>query len=110
MKIQIVIFSLLAFAFISCSPQYTYFTQNLYEKQKWTQDDVKRIQFYLSRDIVLTRSLVAGETKITEGKIRIKNGNKVEQVVIKSGTPGVLVLMPKEDRLRLVSKMMTMLT
>lgn len=28
----------------------------------------------------------------------MKDGQKVEQVVIKSGTPGVLVLMPKDDR------------
>ena len=84
--------------FTSCSPQYSYFTENLYEKQNWSQEDISRIQFYVSRDIVLSREISEGETKITEGKIRIKNGKKVEQVVIKSGTPGVLVLMPKEDR------------
>jgi hypothetical protein len=42
--------------------------------------------------------LSAGETKIKEGKIIIKDGQQVEEVVIKSGTPGVLVLMPREDR------------
>jgi len=84
--------------FVSCSPRYSYFTKSLYEKENWTKDDITRIQFYISRDITLTRAVSEGESSITEGKIRIINGRKVQQVVIKSGTPGVLVLMPKEDR------------
>ena len=83
---------------VSCSPQYTYFTESLYEKQKWSQDDLRRIQFYVSEDIVLTREISEGDTKITEGKIRIINGKKVQQILIRERTPGVLVLMPKEDR------------
>jgi hypothetical protein len=98
MKIQVLGLSLVCLFIISCSPQYSYFTEDLYKKQNWSQEDVGRIQFYVSRDIVLTRAMNEGETKISEGKIRIKNGRKVEQVVIKAGTPGVLVLMPKEDR------------
>ena len=82
----------------SCSPRYTYFTESLYEKQNWDQDDIRRIQFYVSHDIVLTREVSDGETKITEGKIRIINGRKVQQIIIKERTPGVLVLMPKENR------------
>ena len=82
----------------SCSPRYTYFTENLHERQKWSESDLKRIQFYVSEDIVLTRSISDDETKITEGKIRIINGRRVQQIVIKARTPGVLVLMPKEDR------------
>ena len=93
---------LLALAFAglltSCSPTYTYFTKDLYEQEKWSQEDVTRIQFYVSKDIVLSRSMSSGETSISEGKIKIKNGQRVEQVIIRSGTPGVLVLMPREDR------------
>ena len=94
--IPFVIFSL--FVFISCTPRFTYFTESLYEKHNWTQEDIKRIQFYVSHDIVLTRSISDGETKISEGKIRMINGKKVQQIVIKARTPGVLVLMPKDNR------------
>ena len=88
-----------AFALLtSCSPSYTDFTKSLYEQEIWSPEDIQRIQFYVSRDIVLTRNLSSGETSIAEGKIKIVNGSRVEQVVIKSGTPGVLVLMPREDR------------
>ena len=82
----------------SCSPTYTYFTKSLYEQQNWSEEDIMRIQFYVSDDIVLTRSIDEGETSITEGKIKIINGRRVEQVIVKAGTPGVLVLMPRDDR------------
>jgi hypothetical protein len=98
MKIHYLFFFPISLFCISCSPIYSYFTDDLYQQQHWTQDDIQRIQFYLSKDIVLSRYLSAGETKIKEGKIIVKDGQKVEQVVIKSGTPGVLVLMPKDDR------------
>lgn len=86
-------------ALSSCSPVYTYFTQDLYEQQKWSEEDLQRVQFYTSRDIVLVRHLGSGESTITGGKIIIKNNQRYEKVVIPQGTPGVLVLMPREDRM-----------
>ena len=85
--------------FSACSPVYTYFTKDLYEQEKWSEDDLKRIQFYTSRDIVLTRQIGAGETSIAGGKIIVKDGQRYEKVVIPNGTPGVLVMMPREDRM-----------
>jgi hypothetical protein len=82
----------------ACTPTYTYFTRDLYEQEKWSREDIMRIQFYLSKDIVLTRTITAAETSIAEGTIKVKNGERIEQVIIRSGTPGVLVLMPREDR------------
>jgi hypothetical protein len=98
MKIQLILSALSIVVLSACSPQYTFFTEDLNEKQKWSAEDIRQIQFYVSRDIILSRALTENETKISEGKIIMKDGRKVEQVVIKSGTPGVLVLMPKEDR------------
>lgn len=85
--------------FTSCSPRYTYFTEALYKEQNWSQDDVQRIQFYVSRDIILTRTISdSDQAKITEGKILLVNGRKVQQIIIRERTPGVLVFMPREDR------------
>ena len=98
MKIHQLFFLLAIGLLTSCSPTYTYFTKDLYEQESWSEEDIMRIQFYVSNDIVLTRAIGADETSIAEGKIKIKNGQRVEQVIIKSGTPGVLVLMPREDR------------
>ena len=85
--------------FTSCGPTYRPFTAELQEQNRWTEDELKHIQFYLSNDIVLRRNLSRGESVIEGGKIRIKEGQRIEEVVIKEGTPGVLVFMPKEERL-----------
>ena len=98
MKVKLLLSVAAVISMASCSLPYTYFTKSLYEQEHWSQEDIMRIQFYVSDDILLTRSLGAGETVISEGKIRIKNGERFEQVLIKSGTPGVLVLMPRDDR------------
>ena len=98
MKLNFFLSLMALISMTSCSPTYTYFTKSLYEQEHWSQEDIKRIQFYVSKDIVLTRSVDAGETSITEGKIKIINGKRVEQVIVREGTPGVLVLMPRDDR------------
>jgi hypothetical protein len=98
MKIYYAFLFLLSLFVVSCSPVYSYFTDDLYQEQKWSQEDVQRIQFYLSKDIVLSRTLADDQASIKEGKITIKNDSREELLVVKSGTPGVLVMMPKEDR------------
>lgn len=82
----------------SCSPQLTPFTQELYDKHRWTDSELKKIQFYLSEDVLLTRQMTSGESHITGGKIRIENGRRIEEIRIPSGTPGVLLFKPKEKR------------
>ncbi len=98
MKFQLLFACLTMGILTSCSPRYTYFTKRLYEEEKWTADDVESIQFYLSKDIVLTRTLGADETRISGGKVSVIKGRQVEQVILRAGTPGVLVHMPTEDR------------
>lgn len=83
----------------SCSSGYVYFTESLREQEHWTETDLKRIQFYVSRDIVLTRTLGAGETSIQEGKVIVKDGRKTERVIVPAFTPGVVVLSPEAQRL-----------
>lgn len=88
------------FAFMSsCSPRLTPFTQDLQVENDWTESDLKEIQFYLSRDIRLYRSARNSDAKIEDGKIRMVDGRKVEEVIIQSGTPGVMVFSPKDNRI-----------
>ena len=86
------------FALSSCSNKLTYFTEDLYEQQGWTDDELKRIQFYVSKDIVLKRELTGGKSEIVSGKIKVENGRKIEEVVIPKGTPGTFMFSPKSDR------------
>ncbi|MDQ3141497.1 MAG: hypothetical protein M3Q56_04535 [Bacteroidota bacterium] len=99
MKLQNVWFtSFLAIVLFSCSPQLTPFSEKLYNENKWSDDDLKKIQFYLSEDIVLRRKVDEGQTSIENGKIRTINGEKIEEIIFKRGTPGVFLFSPKEER------------
>ncbi|MEM0995250.1 MAG: hypothetical protein AAGI49_19620, partial [Bacteroidota bacterium] len=82
----------------SCSPKLTPFTQRLYKENDWSEAELKRIQFYLSEDIVLRRVAESSRSRIEDGEIRVINGGKTEKVVIRRGTPGVFVFTPKADR------------
>ncbi|MEM9819701.1 MAG: hypothetical protein AAF985_01460 [Bacteroidota bacterium] len=101
MKISRSIFFLgvLLFTMNACSPRLSPFTQRLYDDNNWTETDLKRIQFYLSQDITLQREATSGQSTIESGEIKMVDGRKVEEVVVRKGTPGVLIFMPKRNRL-----------
>ena len=82
-----------------CSPKLTHFTSDLQESNNWSFEDMQQIQFYLSKDITLYRARSNSDAQIRDGKITMVDGKKVEQIVIESGTPGVLVFSPKSDRM-----------
>ncbi len=82
----------------SCSPKLSPFTQRMYDDFGWSDDDLKRIQFYLSEEIVLVRDKGADDSRIDDGKIRVEDTRKVEKIVFKKGTPGVLLETPRNNR------------
>ncbi len=94
-------FFILAFVgtLFNCSPRLSPFTEDLQAENSWSERELSKIQFYVSRDIVLYRDFKSGESKIEDGKVKIVNGRKVEEVIISKGTPGVMVLNPKSDRI-----------
>lgn len=81
--------------FSSCGPKLSPLTQRLVDDQNWTEAELKRIQFYLSEDLVLTRELRDGSSEIRNGQVKIIDGREVEQIVFKRNTPGVFVFSPK---------------
>lgn len=91
-------FALLSFLLSSCSPKLTPFTQGLYEENSWSESELKKIQYYVSEDIVLRREASKGNSRIESGEIKIVNGKRVEEIVIRKGTPGVLLFLPKANR------------
>jgi len=92
-------FSLLAIGlFSSCSPQLSVFDRKLYETQNWTDNELKRIQFYLSEDLTIYRYLdEEGGTTITSGQIKMVDGRKTEQIFFRQRTPGVFLFRPKDE-------------
>jgi hypothetical protein len=85
-------------ALSSCSPNLSYFTQDLYERNRWSEAELKKIQFYLSDDVYLRRSLGENASEIVEGQVRVINGRKVEEIVIPRSTPGVFMFSPRANR------------
>ena len=88
----------LLFLLSSCTRQLSYFTQDLQDDYQWTEAELKKIQFFLSEDIHLERAKSKDLSIIEDGSITIQSGSQVERVVIKAGTPGVVVFTPKKDR------------
>ncbi len=83
--------------FSSCSPELRPFTSRLLTEGNWSDSELKKIQFYLSDDIVINRVLTEGSSEITSGSIKIVKGEKIEEVRIPRGTPGVFLFRAKED-------------
>ena len=82
----------------ACGPTLTPFTQDLYDRYRWSDSELQQIQFYLSHDIVLKREVIGGSSEIISGEIRVEDGRRIEQIAFRRGTPGVLLFRPKDDR------------
>lgn len=93
------ILAVLALLTVACSPRLTPLTDNLRERNGWSEETLSKIQFYLSEDLVLTRQANSGRTDITQGRVRVENGRDIEEVIIKRGTPGVVLFSPNGKNL-----------
>jgi hypothetical protein len=57
-----------------------------------SDDDLRRLQLYVSSDILLYRVLKSEETGVTRNhSLRLDKGRKLEEVLIAASTPGVIV-------------------
>jgi hypothetical protein len=99
MKKKNVILSLCAImiAFSACSPDLRPFTSSMLKEGGWGDGELKKIQFYLSDDLIIQRQLTEGSSEITSGKIKIVRGEKLEEIRIPRGTPGVFLFKAKEN-------------
>ncbi len=83
----------------SCSPRLTPLTKSLRQENGWSENELSKIQFYLSEDLILSRQRNRGTTEIVQGRVRVENGRDIEEVIFKRGTPGVVLFTPKGDNL-----------
>lgn len=72
----------------SCTPA-VHLTQPLREQIEKNKIDLKNIQFYNDRKIVLRRELTSDEVAVNEGKVKFENGIYVNEVIIRKKTPGI---------------------
>ncbi len=85
----------------SCATTLTPFTDDLRKENNWSKQQMAQIQFYVSTDVILQRKLkMEGEgSEIVSGKIRMVNGERMEEVLIPRGTPGVITFNPEDNRI-----------
>jgi hypothetical protein len=81
-----------AITFASCSSSKTYFTPAIRSRVEANSVPLTKIQYYVDRDIILTRELDKGETKVTSGAVKFQNGHYVNIIKLKKGTPGVCTM------------------
>jgi hypothetical protein len=84
----------------SCTTtRYRSLTRDLITTAEWGENDLKKLQFYVSDDIVLRRKVTDSKAKIVSGKIVSKDGAKYEEIIIRSGTPGTMLFSPDNERI-----------
>lgn len=96
---RLIYFSIILFNVSACTPSLSSYTQKLYDRYEWREADLKKVQFYLSADIILRRKIGDGKAVIANGQIKIIDGIRYEVVKFRRGTPGVLLFIPKENRM-----------
>jgi hypothetical protein len=75
------------------------YTDAMKKNHNWTNDQIKGIQFYVAHDIILRRELANGSSEIVHGTIKMVDGRKVDEVLIRAGTPGVVTQIPNDTKL-----------
>lgn len=93
------ILMLVPILFLSACKTLVPFTDDLKTQNNWKEGELKQIQFYLSTSITLNRQLTNSATAIVSGKIKTVDGKKVEEIIIKQGTPGILTELPDSKRM-----------
>jgi hypothetical protein len=92
-------FQLLSLVYLVLSPactttepsygRYIPFTRELISTYSLSEDDIKHLQFYVSKEILLRRELSKGEANIAKGKLIVDNGKEVDEVDVPQYAPGI---------------------
>jgi len=84
--IKILLISLL---FASCSKKVV-FTSSMQEEYKFSEDRLKKVQFYTSSQIILFKIKQEGDVSVSDGKVLFKNKKDVEKIIIPKNTKCIL--------------------
>ena len=89
MKNSILIALVIITAFASCCSSKVYFSPNIRQKVENTGTPLTQLQYYIDRDVEISREILKGETKVTSGEVRVENGKDLNIITLKKNTPGV---------------------
>ena len=89
MKNNILLALLIVTVLASCSSSKTYFSTEIRQKVESTGTPLTQLQYYVDRDVELSREILKDETKVTTGVVRFENGKNLNVITLKKNTPGV---------------------
>lgn len=87
--IKLIVFTAVLGFLYSCSPL-TPYTPKVQSEYGIADEDIEKIQFYLSKDIIFYRAESGAQTATEGGELVISSDRNTEQVVIEKGTKGIL--------------------
>lgn len=69
--------------------RYIPFTRDLIATYSLSEEDIRNLQFYVSRDIVLRREMSQAGANVAKGKLFVADGKSVDEVEVPQYAPGV---------------------
>ncbi|MBN2016874.1 MAG: hypothetical protein JW794_01870 [Candidatus Cloacimonetes bacterium] len=89
---NIIIWLLLMFAMLSCSRVYVPYTLQLQQEYNLTQQEIMKLQFYVSDEVILEREIIDIDKRVSKKHRLEKVEDKLlDQVVFRTLTPGIAV-------------------
>jgi len=86
--IKPIVLLFLGILFITSCSKKIYYTSDLNAKVAQKNLTVHKIQFYVSKKIILKRILPHDNAELANGEIRFEDGKLIDQIIIKKNTPG----------------------
>lgn len=75
---------------MSCTVRVPY-TSYIQEKYELSEQELKKLQFFISHEIVLYKASSDGDASALKGELLVRSDKQMEEVIIQKGTPGVVV-------------------
>jgi hypothetical protein len=78
-------------ALFSCSTSRKYFTPEVRAKIENAGVPLEKVQFYVDRDVQLTREIPTTETEVKKGSVKVIDGKTVNIIHLSKNTKGVCI-------------------
>lgn len=66
------------------------FTSTLRARYELENEEIQALQYYISEQIVLERVATEGVRRIKRGRLIVRSGTRIQQVVVEPRTPGIV--------------------
>jgi hypothetical protein len=84
-----VLFILIITASITSCDKKIYFTSNVRSKVESKNIDLKKLQYFIDNDVLLSREILSDNTSVAAGNVIFKNGKCYETIRLRANTKGI---------------------